>query len=164
MIHLPCCSACQRLGGFPQVNLVFLTIPGAKRRAACSRRELATKKALATLNKTQNSRNRSQRMFTYTRGQNLQPGLVAHAGNPSTQGAGGLCVSGSSGKPCLKSTRSHRLERWLGGSECLLLHHKDQSSDSSGHVGWFLWFVITWTLFCPLQGMFLELSGHVWLL
>lgn len=66
------------------------------------------------------------------------------------------------GKPCLKSTRSHRLERWLGGSECLLLRHKDQSLDFSGHVGWF---VITWTLFCPLQGMFLEFSGeHVLLL
>lgn len=141
------------------MNLVFLTIPGAKRRAASSRRELAMKKALATLNKTQNSRNRSQCMFTYTRGQKLQPGLVAHAGNPSTQG--GLCVSGSLGKPCLKSTRSHRLERWLGGSECLLLRHKDQSLDSSGHVGWF---VITWTLFCPLQGMFLEFSREYVLL
>lgn len=66
-------------------------------------------------------------MFTYTRGQKLQLGLVAHAGNPSTQGSG-LCVSGSSGKLCLKSIRSHRLESWLGGSECLLFSHKEQSS------------------------------------
>lgn len=67
-------------------------------------------------------------MFTYTRGQKLQPGLVAHAENPSTQGSG-LCVSGSSGKLCLKSIRSHRLESWLGGSECLLFSRKDRVRD-----------------------------------
>lgn len=107
------------------MNLVSLTILRAKRRAVSSKRDLAAKKSICYVKQdSENSRNRSECLFTYTRGQKLQAGLVAHAGNPSTQGAGGLCVSGSSGKLCLKSTRSHRLERWLGGSECF--SHKDQ--------------------------------------